>query len=67
MDIITYALAKKVGKPSDSQVAEALDGYMTEHPEAALQDGAVTQEKLNNGVYATDAQISAMTQKIKGA
>jgi hypothetical protein len=67
MDIITYALAKKVGKPSDSQVAEALDDYMTDHPEAALQDGVVTQAKLNNGVYATDAQISAMTQKIKGA
>lgn len=55
MDIITYALAKKVGKPSDSQVAEALDDYMTDHPEAALQDGAVTQSKdkggLMNGRY----------------
>lgn len=67
MDIVTYALARKIGKPSDAQVATALDNYLDQHPEATLQDGSVTQAKLNSGLYATDAQIAAIVSKIKGA
>lgn len=67
MDILTYALARKIGKPSDAQVATALDDYLEQHPEATLQDGSVTQAKLNSGIYATGAQIAAIVSKIKGA
>ena len=67
MDIVTYALARKIGKPSDAQVATALDNYLDQHPEATLQDGSVTQAKLNSGLYATDGQIAAIVSKIKGA
>lgn len=66
MDILTYALARKIGKTSDSQVATALDSYLEQHPEATLQDGSVTQAKLNSSLYATDAQIAAIVSKIKG-
>ena len=66
MDILTYALARKIGKPSDAQVATALDDYLDQHPEATLQDGSVTQAKLNSSLYATDAQIAAIVSKIKG-
>ena len=67
MDILTYALARKIGRPTDAQVATALDTYLDQHPEATLQDGSVTQAKLNSGLYATDAQIAAIVSKIKGA
>lgn len=66
MDILTYALAKKMGRPTDAQVATALDSYLEQHPEATLQDGSVTQAKLNSSLYATDAQIAAIVSKIKG-
>lgn len=49
MDIITYALAKKIGSPSEAQIESAVDNYLDAHPEATttVQDGSITKAKLN--------------------
>lgn len=68
MDLITYALAKKMGSLTDAQVESAVETYLEAHPEATttVEDGAITASKLNSAVYATDAQISAIVSIIEG-
>ena len=62
MDILTYgALLNKVkdNKPTDAQVAQAVDDYLDDHPEATttVQDGAITYAKLDSNLKATIEDI----------
>lgn len=55
MDILTYgALLNKFkdNKPTDAQVAQAVDDYLDDHPEATttVQDGAITYAKLDSNL-----------------
>lgn len=66
MDIITYALAKKIGSPSEAQIESAVDNYLDAHPEATttVQDGSITKAKLNAELSGKVDEISDINERL---
>ena len=59
MDVVAVAIAKK-NKPTDAQIATAVDDWLETHPEATttVEDGAITNAKLNSSLKATTAETT---------
>ena len=69
MDILTYgALLNKVkeAKPTDEQVAQAVEGWLNDHPEATttVQDGSITHVKLDNDLQDAVDEIPNLKSQI---
>lgn len=52
----------ETGTPTDTQVATAVNAFLTAHPEymTTVEDGAITEAKLNSSIFATQAEIDAL-------
>lgn len=71
MDILTYgALLGKVkdNKPTDAQVAQAVDDYLDDHPEATttVQDGAITYAKLDSNLKDNIDDVADLKSALDG-
>lgn len=69
MDILTYgALLNKVkeAKPTDEQVAQAVEGWLDDHPEATttVQDGSITHAKLDSDLQDAVDEIPNLKSQI---
>lgn len=60
------ALIKALGKPTDAQVTSAVDAWLNDHPEATttVQDGSITNAKLDANLQATVADVGDLKTAI---
>lgn len=52
------------GDPSQEQVNIAVDEYMTEHPEAQIPDGSITEQKLSTDLQDSIADIEEIKEDL---
>jgi len=63
-EVKVIALKGDPGTPSQEQVNTAVDEYMTEHPEAQIPDGSITEQKLSSDVVATLNDVDNKADKV---
>lgn len=63
-EVKVIALKGDPGTPTQEQVNTAVDEYMTEHPEAQIPDGSITEQKLSSDVVATLNDVDNKADKV---
>lgn len=63
-EVKVIALKGDPGTPTQEQVNTAVDEYMTEHPEAQIPDGSITEQKLSSDVVATLNEVDNKADKV---
>lgn len=58
------ALRGLPGDPSQEQINIAVDEYMTEHPEAQIPDGSITEQKLSTDLQNSIADIEEIKEDL---
>lgn len=63
-EVKVIALKGDPGTPTQEQINTAVDEYMTEHPEAQITDGSITEQKLSSDVVATLNDVDNKADKV---
>lgn len=63
-EVKVIALKGDPGTPTQEQINTAVDEYMTEHPEAQIPDGSITEQKLSSDVVATLNEVDNKADKV---
>ena len=63
-EVKVIALKGDPGTPTQEQINAAVDEYMTEHPEAQIPDGSITEQKLSSDVVDTLNDVDNKADKV---